>query len=257
MVMLHDHDPVPAIHDEIGSGRWRRLLIDTAVLLMIGGCLAALVLIVDREGLQLRLSRLEAWDLLMLSIPMLLGVTIGLPPSLVALACGMGLGMIAGTLAALLLNTAGGGLTFMLGYLVRGKPAPPRGRRRERLLQVVRSADWRLMAILRLVPILPYPIMNYLLGRTGLQPRHFMIGTLVGIIPGMLAYAWIGTLSQRWLIYGQDPAGVEWLLAICTALLLPLIGFLLRHHIRELINDSLVDEDNAQGPPAPSPASAE
>lgn len=52
-----------------------------------------------------------------------------------------------------------------------------------------------LILVLRLLPIAPYTMLNYLCGAAGYDYKIFITSTLLGIIPGMLCYVNIGASS--------------------------------------------------------------
>ncbi len=58
--------------------------------------------------------------------------------------------------------------------------------------QFGRRGLWAVLAA-RLVPVVPFTAVNYLAGLTSLQPRVFVLGTAVGILPATTAYVAIGT----------------------------------------------------------------
>ncbi|MFP4346175.1 MAG: TVP38/TMEM64 family protein [Anaerolineales bacterium] len=47
--------------------------------------------------------------------------------------------------------------------------------------------------LLRLVPLVPWEIQNYLVGLTKIDVGAFVLGTLVGMVPGTLAYTLLGS----------------------------------------------------------------
>lgn len=49
------------------------------------------------------------------------------------------------------------------------------------------------MFFLRLFPIVPFYIANLLPAFTGVRPRIYVLGTFIGIIPGTLAYSFLGS----------------------------------------------------------------
>ena len=51
--------------------------------------------------------------------------------------------------------------------------------------------------VLRLIPLFPFNILNYLLGVTQVKARDYLIGTAVGMIPGTIAYVYFGK-ALRW-----------------------------------------------------------
>lgn len=59
----------------------------------------------------------------------------------------------------------------------------------------------------RLVPVIPFPALNYACGLTGIGLRDYVLGTIVGIVPSAVAYTTIGA-------YGADPGSVPFLLAV-------------------------------------------
>lgn len=52
-----------------------------------------------------------------------------------------------------------------------------------------------LMMVLRLLPLVPYTLLNYLSGVVGYDYKIFIVSTLLGIIPGMFCYVNIGANS--------------------------------------------------------------
>ena len=53
----------------------------------------------------------------------------------------------------------------------------------------------------RLLPLFPFTTLNYAAGMLGVRGRDYVLGTAVGIVPGVLAYAAVGAS-------GADPRGI-------------------------------------------------
>ena len=66
----------------------------------------------------------------------------------------------------------------------------------------------------RFAPISPFNVVNFLFGLTGISVTPYAIGTLVGIIPGTLAYTWLG-------VTGVDAlqGGDWWPVLLCLSVL--------------------------------------
>ncbi len=56
----------------------------------------------------------------------------------------------------------------------------------------IHSEGLKLVVLLRLCPVLPFNVLNYLLGVTSVEAKHYIIG-MVGMLPGTLVYVFIGT----------------------------------------------------------------
>ncbi len=46
--------------------------------------------------------------------------------------------------------------------------------------------------LLRLIPLFPFNILNYLLGVTRVTNKDYILGTVIGIIPGTIAFVYFG-----------------------------------------------------------------
>lgn len=59
-----------------------------------------------------------------------------------------------------------------------------------------RDDGWKVVGLLRLSPVVPFNLQNYAFGATDIPAWHFIIPTLIGIIPGTSLYVYIGTLGR-------------------------------------------------------------
>ena len=73
--------------------------------------------------------------------------------------------------------------------------------RRPRIHQLdlaVSQDGWRLVALLRISPIMPFAMTSYALGLTSLSLRDYMLGSLAAL-PALLGYVVLGTLTSAGL----------------------------------------------------------
>ncbi len=77
------------------------------------------------------------------------------------------------------------------------------------------------MFALRLLPAVPFPIANIAPALLGARYRDYALTTAIGIVPGVLAYTWIGAGLGATFAAGEDPdlAGVARNLAPALAAL--------------------------------------
>ena len=77
---------------------------------------------------------------------------------------------------------------------------------------------------IRFAPISPFNVVNFLFGLTPLHWGTYTIATFFGIIPGTLAYTWLGT-SGKSALAGENPLTFWLALALLTLLsIIPLIA---------------------------------
>jgi uncharacterized membrane protein YdjX (TVP38/TMEM64 family) len=48
-----------------------------------------------------------------------------------------------------------------------------------------------------MTPLIPFPILNYVLGLTRLPARRFALASLLGMLPGNVLYAYLGSRAPR------------------------------------------------------------
>ena len=79
------------------------------------------------------------------------------------------------------------------------------------LLERLRGGRVRLSAGLRLAPFVPFFVVNIAPALCGVRPRVFVAATAIGILPGALAYSWLGQGLDSVLAAGQGgrPGGLH------------------------------------------------
>ena len=82
------------------------------------------------------------------------------------------------------------------------------GRRLERLIKWVEAEGWRFVACVRLVPILPFNLLNYALGVARVRLADYVLASFVCMLPGTLAYAYasayLGYAGREALSGGEE-----------------------------------------------------
>jgi len=121
----------------------------------------------------------------------------GLPASLLTLAAGALFGLWAGTLWALLGATLGATAAFLVArYVARGM-VEKRVAREPRFAAIDRAIaedGRRIVFLLRLSPVVPFTLLNYLLGVTRVRFTDFLAGS-VGMLPGTVLYVYSGKVA--------------------------------------------------------------
>src|SRR5215470_11028620 len=71
------------------------------------------------------------------------------------------------------------------------------GGRLDRLIAEVEAEGWRFVAFVRLVPLFPFNLTNYALGLTRISLKHYVLASLVCMVPGTMAYTWLGHAGRE------------------------------------------------------------
>jgi uncharacterized membrane protein YdjX (TVP38/TMEM64 family)/rhodanese-related sulfurtransferase len=115
------------------------------------------------------------------------------PGAIFSVAGGALFGPIWGSLWNLLGATLGATLAFLVArYIVGDWVERKAGGLLKRLIEGVDAEGWRFVAFVRLVPLFPFNLSNYVLGLTRIPLHHYVIATLVCMTPGAAAYTWLG-----------------------------------------------------------------
>lgn len=119
-----------------------------------------------------------------------------IPASVLTLAAGALFGFVAGSAYAFIGAMLGSLSAFFMGRYVVGPLVTRRLQGNERFALIDSTATQggiKLVALLRLSPVLPYTVLNYALGVTRISARDYIIGTTF-ILPGTLVYTYYGTV---------------------------------------------------------------
>lgn len=156
-------------------------------------------------------AALEAWvQSAGLAAPLLfmalyaLGTVLFLPGSVLTLAGGALFGPVGGTLYNLTGATLGATLAFLAArYLASDWVARKAGGRLMRLMEGVEAEGWRFVAFVRLVPLFPFNLLNYALGLTRIRLLHYVIASWVFMLPGAVAYTYLGYAGREAVAGGE------------------------------------------------------
>jgi phospholipase D1/2 len=95
------------------------------------------------------------------------------------------------------------GATFGVGRLIGRKPLQRwLGKRLDALEQRIAKRGVIAIALIRKVPIAPFTFVNMALGALGIRFRDFLVGTGLGMLPGIAAFAFV---SERAMDAWRDP----------------------------------------------------
>jgi uncharacterized membrane protein YdjX (TVP38/TMEM64 family) len=132
--------------------------------------------------------------------------TFMVPGSALTIAGGFLFGLVLGTPATVIGATIGASILFFasktsIGAVLRDVAGPFIERMRAGFAENPVSY----MFALRLIPVFPFAAVNIAPGLLGAKYSDYLLTTFFGIIPGTLAYTWIGAAVKGTLLEGGTP----------------------------------------------------
>jgi uncharacterized membrane protein YdjX (TVP38/TMEM64 family) len=147
-------------------------------------------------------------------------------------ATGLLFGPVWGLVCAAIGTLAGSALGYVAGAAIGGEPLMRLGGRRAAAMsRYLSERGVRTMMLINLLPIAPFTLTNMLAGAFRLRFGDYMLGSAIGILPGLAALTLLGSQLLT-LLTAADPA--EWVGA-AAVIVVALVGLgLLRRLARRL-----------------------
>jgi uncharacterized membrane protein YdjX (TVP38/TMEM64 family) len=181
------------------------------------------------EAIAAWVEGLGAWGPLVFVGVYCLAPALFFPGAVLTLAGGALFGPLAGALLSLTGATAGATVAFFLARSLAADWVEQRlGQRLQAIKAGVEREGWRFVALVRLVPVFPFNLLNYALGLTRLSVRTFALTSWLTMAPGALAYAYLGYVGRE-AISGGPALVQKGLLALTLLAAVALLPALIRH----------------------------
>ena len=147
----------------------------------------------------------------------IIGTILFVPTALLTLAAGALFGVPIGfavTLASLLASASGvflAGRNLSREWVIKNVAS---NKKIQALDNLVAEKGWKIVLLLRLSAIFPFTILNYGLGLTKIRFKHYMLASLIGMVPGTLVYVYLGSLAGIMIFetHLKQKSPIEWAL---------------------------------------------
>jgi uncharacterized membrane protein YdjX (TVP38/TMEM64 family) len=142
--------------------------------------------------------------------------------AILTIAGGFLFGIVPATLYVVVGATIGATIVFLIARSTLGDALRARaGPRIRRMEEGFRKDALSYLLVLRLIPAFPFWLVNIVPAFLGVPLRTYVLGTLVGIIPGSFVYASVGNGLGAVFDAGQMP---DLAVVFEPAILLPIVG---------------------------------
>jgi uncharacterized membrane protein YdjX (TVP38/TMEM64 family) len=121
-----------------------------------------------------------------------------LPGSILTLAAGFVYGPVWGLAIASPASVAGATCAYLLGRtLLRDWAAGKVGdsARARAIDAAIEREGFKLVLLLRLSPLFPFNLLNYVLSLTRVRPGTYILASFIGMLPGTAMYVYLGSLA--------------------------------------------------------------
>lgn len=176
------------------------------------------------------------------------------PGSVSTLTAGAVFGVVQGTIYASLGATLGATLAFFVARYL-GRDAVMRLVQRKPILHAIDQAidrdGWKMVGLLRLSPIVPWSMSNYLYGITAVRPLGYILATWAGMLPGTIVYVYIGSMlgvAAGRGIGGAEETGMtpgQWVLTVAGLIATLIVMRMIGRSVRAALDRKIGEEPRA------------
>jgi len=152
-----------------------------------------------------------------------IGPSLFIPSLPLTLGAGFLWGPLWGVIFSITGATTGASVAFLISrYLMANTIKEHFGYEKWKWLQEkVEKHGWKAVAFARIVPIFPFPVLNYLFGITPMPFFHYLWSTFAFMLPACIAYVAFGSSMGELILKGNIKGLIIGIIVASVALLLP------------------------------------
>lgn len=163
------------------------------------------------QWVQRWVDSLGNWGPVAFGLIYIVAVLLFIPGSILSLAAGAIYGLLLGTMIVWTAATLGAAISFLIARHVAREAVHRRVQRSPKLTAIdeaIGQQGWKIVALLRLSPAIPFSLQNYLYGVTAVRFWPCMLATWLAMLPGTFLYVYVGSLG-RTAVAGETTAA-QW-----------------------------------------------
>jgi uncharacterized membrane protein YdjX (TVP38/TMEM64 family) len=140
-----------------------------------------------------------AWGMIALIGLYALAAVLCVPGSLLMIGTGFAFGLAKGVVITWVGATLGATLAFTIARYALRETVEARAHRSAKfraMNDAIAEHGWKVVALLRLSPIVPYNLSNYLYGVTRVSFPHYVAASALGLLPSTVLHVYVGSLGH-------------------------------------------------------------
>ncbi len=162
---------------------------------------------IDLEQVLAAIERLGFWAPVFYILVYILISGVVIPSIIIKIFAGTLFGVIGGTVLASIAATISSSIKFIFArYLFRESilKKVEKNNNLKAIDQVIERDGWKMLMILRNVPVLNSMLLNYICGLTRMKFKHFALASFIGRLPTTVMYVYLGYIVRY--TYRAKPA---------------------------------------------------
>eukprot|EP01012_Entosiphon_sulcatum_P033814 TRINITY_DN4282_c0_g1_i1.p1 TRINITY_DN4282_c0_g1~~TRINITY_DN4282_c0_g1_i1.p1 ORF type:complete len:333 (+),score=51.46 TRINITY_DN4282_c0_g1_i1:117-1115(+) len=185
------------------------------------------------------------WQVVLFTAVQTVAVMLTLPATPFNLAAGSFFGIVTGSIISVTAIDISSALSFLIGrYIARSWT-------QRRMLPKFRAVDaaiaqsgLQIVFLIRLAPVFPYGLCSYLFGVTRVPFWKYFLATTAGMVPGTVAYTYMGTLMQTLVASFSDSSNTDqqvmWVIfgGVTTTAAIVLVTYVTKRALRNAMLES-------------------
>lgn len=227
--------------------RWLSIVLIVAALLLI---VRSLPIGHVMEAMKGWIGGLGIWGPVVLVFSYVVATVLFVPGIILTMAGGAMFGLQVGMVTVSIGSTLGASIAFLISrYLARDKVAVMAGRNRRfaAIDQAIDEGGWKIVALVRLSPVTPFSLENYLFGLTRICFWPYVLASWLAMLPGTFLYVYLGHVADVTMGTDRSRTSWEWILLavglLATAGAMVYLTRLARGKLQEHMSEPIADDE--------------
>ena len=171
-------------------------------------------------GLQHKVARMGVLGGVVFALVYVVAALLLIPGAVLTIAAGVVFGVVWGTLLVSAASTAAAAAAFLIARYVARARVEKMARRHEKfgaIDRAIREKGWKVVALLRLSPVVPFSLSNYMYGLTALSFWPYILASWAAMLPGTVLYVSLGAAGRTAAGAGKGEGHSPWEWALLAA----------------------------------------
>ncbi len=184
---------------------------------------------IDVVAIRTAVQNYGIWAPLVFILIYIVATVLFLPGLLITLAGGLLFGALWGTLYNVIGAVIGSTLAFYIArYIASDWVTNKTGGKVKQLIDGVNNQGWKFIAVVRLVPLLPFNLLNYALGLTRIPVWDYIWASALFMLPGTFVYTYVGSLGEAVIQGNGKNMAAKIMLGVALIVVMSLIPWFIK-----------------------------